>query len=85
VLPLPALTAASLAGTVMAAALWWLGVAGPVGFAGWAVSDVALMTYVCRGCALARTGSRTVADLLWAPLYAAWKVTLLARPPRRRG
>jgi len=83
--PLTTLTAASLAGTVMAAALWWLGVAGPLGFAGWAVSDVALMTYVCRGCALARTGSRTVADLLWAPLYAAWKVTLLARPPRRRG
>ena len=83
--PLTTLAAASLAGTITAAALWWYGVAGPLGLGSWAASDVALMIYVCRGCALAGTGSHTAADLLWSPLYATWKLTVRTPPARRRG
>lgn len=50
----------------------------------WTGSTVALLAYVGRGVQLSRLGLRAIVDLAWAPVYAAWKITLLLRP-RRRG
>jgi len=35
--------------------------------------------------ALSGVGLRALPDLLWAPVYALWKLTLLVRPKGRAG
>ena len=78
---------AALSGLGAAVALWlaWAGLAGVWGVAGWAAAVAGLAVYVGRGWALAGTGVRGALDLLWAPVYAIWKLTLLARPSSARG
>ncbi len=51
----------------------------------WAIAFTALVMYVVRGAMLAPKGIRTLVDLLWAPAFALWKVTLLLRPNRNKG
>jgi 1,2-diacylglycerol 3-beta-glucosyltransferase len=45
----------------------------------WGSSGVALVAYVLRGWALSEVGARGLLDLLWAPLYVLWKITLWIR------
>lgn len=45
----------------------------------WAASAGALSGYVLRGWQLSGTGARGLVDLLYAPAYMAWKVTLFFR------
>lgn len=42
-----------------------------------AATDAALLAYVLRGWALSGVGARGLLDLLWAPVFIAWKVMLL--------
>ncbi len=51
----------------------------------WVIAFTALVIYVVRGAMLAPKGIRTLVDLLWAPAFALWKVTLLLRPNRNKG
>lgn len=52
----------------------------------WALAGAFLATYLIRGVWLARVGWRGVVDLLWAPVYILWKLTLSARrSASRRG
>ena len=51
----------------------------------WLVATAALAAYVVRGAVLSGTGFRAVLDLMWAPVFAAWKLTLLLKPTRRTG
>ena len=51
----------------------------------WAAAFVMLVMYVVRGAMLAPKGLRTLVDLMWAPAFALWKVTLLLRPNRNKG
>jgi GT2 family glycosyltransferase len=49
----------------------------------WAVAALALAIYVARGCELSGLGARAFLDLLWAPVYIAWKLARLIRPRRQ--
>ena len=48
----------------------------------WLISFVALVVYVGRGVKLSGLGLRAFVYLAGAPLYAGWKLMLLARPRR---
>jgi 1,2-diacylglycerol 3-beta-glucosyltransferase len=50
----------------------------------WAACAAGLLVYVLRGWWLSGTGARGLLDLLCAPAYMAWKLTLLVRPQARR-
>jgi cellulose synthase/poly-beta-1,6-N-acetylglucosamine synthase-like glycosyltransferase len=43
----------------------------------WVISLLFLAFYVLRGWVLSSTGARGLLDLMWAPAYMAWKLTLL--------
>ena len=43
----------------------------------WLLSALFMVLYVLRGVQLSGVGLRGLADLAWAPVYMAWKVTLL--------
>jgi GT2 family glycosyltransferase len=78
-----------LAGAVGAGLLASLALAlhrGSTGFAVplWVACAAALAGYVLRGWQLSGTGVRGLLDLLCAPAYMAWKLTLLVRPQARR-
>ena len=84
--PLTTLVALSALGAALAGAAVSANVAGIVGAAGWAVALLGLTIYIVRGCVLAGVGTRVVVDLLYAPVYATWKLSLLLRPrPSGRG
>jgi 1,2-diacylglycerol 3-beta-glucosyltransferase len=52
----------------------------------WVVSVFFVVAYVLRGVWLAGTGIRGLLDLLWAPIYIAWKIGLaLRRPAHKKG
>jgi 1,2-diacylglycerol 3-beta-glucosyltransferase len=51
----------------------------------WAISVATLALYVIRGMVLSGVGLSGVFDLMWAPVYAVWKVTLLFRKRQRNG
>jgi 1,2-diacylglycerol 3-beta-glucosyltransferase len=72
-------------GVVITALLVARGLVPVVTVVPWAAAFVALVLYVVRGAMLAPKGLRTLADLLWAPAFAIWKVTLLLRPNRNKG
>jgi hypothetical protein len=65
----------------------WLAAAGLSGWAGrplvslWAASAGALGVgaYVLRGWWVSGVGARGLLDLMWAPVYVAWKVWLVLR------
>jgi 1,2-diacylglycerol 3-beta-glucosyltransferase len=50
----------------------------------WAACAAGLLVYVLRGWWLSATGVRGLLDLLCAPAYMAWKLTLLVRPRAHR-
>jgi 1,2-diacylglycerol 3-beta-glucosyltransferase len=51
----------------------------PVALAVWSAATAGLLVYVVRGVALSGVGARGSVDLLWAPIYVAWKLTLRFR------
>lgn len=83
--PLTTLGALTGAGLLVALAGWARGAAGGMGVMPWLVATGALAAYVVRGAVLSGTGPRAVLDLMWAPVFAAWKLTLLLKPTRRTG
>jgi glycosyltransferase involved in cell wall biosynthesis len=68
---------ASLAWWLAAGGAWWAS-------APWGVACATLALYVARGAWLSRVGPRAVLDLLWAPVYMAWKVVLALRSSASR-
>ena len=64
--------AASLLWLALGRGAWWA-------VAPWCACIAAFALYVVRGVWLARVGPRAVLDLLWAPIYIAWKVILALR------
>jgi len=64
--------AAAVTWYVVGHGAWWA-------LAPWAAALAALMTYVLRGVWLARVGPRAILDLMWAPIYMAWKIMLSLR------
>jgi len=83
--PLTVLVALVGTGALVALGLYLRGLAGPVGVTPWAVAVACVLAYVARGVALSGVGLRALPDLLWAPVYALWKLTLLVRPKGRAG
>lgn len=67
------LVAAGL-GCAAAGALWLHGFA--LSLAVWGCCALAIVCYVLRGWMLSGTGARGLVDLLGAPFYVAWKLTL---------
>ncbi len=67
--------AASLTGSLAACVL--------VGAALWGTAVLGVAVYVARGCQLSEIGARVVLDLLAAPAYVAWKLTLVLHPTKR--
>ncbi len=83
--PLTTLGALVVAGLGLASLLTGLGIAGGMGIVPWALAFVLLSSYVVRGAVLSGTGPRAVLDLMWAPVFAVWKITLMLKPTRRSG
>ena len=83
--PLTTVTLWVTIGVVATTLLVVRGLVPPVAVAPWAAAFVMLVLYVVRGAMLAPKGLRTLIDLLWAPVFAIWKVTLLLRPNRNKG
>lgn len=80
--PLSTLGIANVLGVVLAGLLYVTGNAPQSLFVLWVVSTVALLVYVARGVMMSRVGPRAILDLAWAPVYAAWKITLMFRKRR---
>jgi cellulose synthase/poly-beta-1,6-N-acetylglucosamine synthase-like glycosyltransferase len=83
--PLTMLVAICACGLVLALTLRGTGVASRIDVGLWAVATAAILLYVTRGLVLARLGARGILDLLWAPVYICWKLTVALRPTARRG
>jgi hypothetical protein len=81
--PLTTLGLAAVVGTALTAALAASGLVPLAALVPWAVALAALVLHVGRGCLLADAGPRVIVDLLWAPIYACWKLALGLRPRRR--
>jgi cellulose synthase/poly-beta-1,6-N-acetylglucosamine synthase-like glycosyltransferase len=80
VVPLSYLALATGLGTVMSLLLHRPGQPLEMALLLWAGSAVCLLLYVGRGLQFSRTGARGIFDLLWAPIYVVWKLTLWFRP-----
>ncbi len=83
--PLTTITLWVTVGVVATALLVARGLVPVITAVPWVAAFVALVVYVVRGAMLAPKGLRTLVDLLWAPAFAIWKVTLLLRPNRNKG
>ncbi|MCC7053617.1 MAG: glycosyltransferase [Gemmatimonadaceae bacterium] len=83
--PLTTLGAITGAGLLAALVALSRGAAGGMAVIPWMLATAALAAYVVRGAVLSGTGPRAVLDLLWAPVFAVWKLTLLLKPTRRSG
>jgi 1,2-diacylglycerol 3-beta-glucosyltransferase len=83
--PLTTIGACVLAGSLVFSVLAGLQLIGWSALLPWLVSVVFLLSYVVRGAMLSGAGPRAILDLLWAPVFALWKVTLLLKPTRRTG
>jgi hypothetical protein len=59
----------------------WGGAAALVALSLWTLAAIGLIVYVGRGCAMSG-GYRSALDLLWAPFYMLWKITVPARASR---
>ncbi len=81
--PLTTLVAVCMAGVIVSLGAYRLGSASIVAPAFWGLSLLALAVYVVRGVVLTGLGLRVLKDLLWAPVYALWKISLVVRrrPP----
>lgn len=83
--PLTTLGLVTVAGLGLASLLLAGGAASGLGVLPWALALGCLLLYVVRGAVLSGTGPRAVLDLMWAPVFAAWKITLMLKPSRRTG
>lgn len=83
--PLTTLGLLVVAGLTLASLLEAGGVAGGLGVVPWALALACLLSYIVRGAVLSGAGPRVVLDLMWAPVFAAWKLTLMLKPSRRPG
>ena len=69
---------------VIAVGLAISGIAGlPVATALWGAALAGIVVYVLRGWALSGVGIAGLADLMWAPVYVAWKLMLRVRDKGR--
>jgi len=68
-------------GTAASASLAAIGTVPSVALAPWFACWAFLAAYVVRGVQLSGLGLRALGALAWAPVYLAWKVTLLGRKP----
>ena len=50
----------------------------------WGTSMLCILLYVARGWSFSGAGMRGLVDLLWAPVYIVWKLTLRFRDKGRR-
>ena len=76
--PLATLVLAATLGSAVAAAAAVTG-AARAGALAWIAVDAALLVYVARGWVESRLGLAGLRDLLWAPVYVAWKLSLAFR------
>ena len=83
--PLTTLAALVVAGVVLALFVMQRGFADGLGVVPWLAAAGALAVYVIRGAVLSGAGPRVVLDLMWAPIFAVWKLTLMFTPTRRAG
>jgi 1,2-diacylglycerol 3-beta-glucosyltransferase len=74
---LVALTAVGASLCILAA--WFNGGTLPVAAYVWGASLFGILLYVARGWALSGVGPYGLLDLLWAPIYVIWKLTLRFR------
>lgn len=74
-----AVVAVGLAASGAAAALG----AGRAPLVPWTLAAAGVAAYVFRGWLISATGLAGLRDLLWAPVYVAWKLTLALRPGGR--
>jgi cellulose synthase/poly-beta-1,6-N-acetylglucosamine synthase-like glycosyltransferase len=69
---------------VIAVGLAISGIAGlPVATAVWGAALAGIVVYVLRGWALSGVGIAGLADLMWVPVYVAWKLMLRVRDKGR--
>jgi 1,2-diacylglycerol 3-beta-glucosyltransferase len=83
--PLTSLVFFAGLGVVISAGLWLAGTVSIAAVVPWLLSILAIALYIVRGAVLSGVGATAFLDLLWAPVYAVWKVTLLFRKSRRNG
>ena len=83
--PLTSLVFFAGLGFVISAGLFLFGTASTLAVLPWLLSILAIALYIVRGAVLSGVGATAFLDLLWAPVYAVWKVTLLFRKSRRNG
>ena len=81
--PLTQLVALTALGAAASLVALGLGVAAWPAVALWGAALLGLAAYVGRGLALSGLGARGLLDLLWAPVYVAWKLAHRLRPGRR--
>ena len=80
--PIAELAALNSVGLVFCLLLGWSTVGSA--YLIWSVSAAGLCLYVMRGWSLSGVGARGLADLLCAPFYVVWKLTLRLRSSGRR-
>ncbi len=78
--PLASLMTVSALGVVASSLVWLHSAPASPSLPLWVASLVFLTFYVLRGWALSSTGARGLLDLIWAPAYMLWKLTLLFSP-----
>lgn len=78
--PLTRIVAWVVVGALLALALVLAGLAAPIALVAWLLPVGALALYVARGAVLSGGGARVLLDLLWAPVYAGWKLAGARRP-----
>lgn len=83
--PLTSLVFFAGLGFLISAGLLLAGTVGRLAVVPWLLSILAIAVYIVRGAMLSGVGATAFLDLLWAPVYAVWKVTLLFRKSRRNG
>ena len=83
--PLTSLVFIAGLGFVISLALLFRGAVSVAAVVPWTLSVAAIAIYVVRGMVLSGVGLSGLFDLMWAPVYAVWKVTLLFRKSRRNG
>jgi GT2 family glycosyltransferase len=82
--PLGQLVSLNAAGAMLCGLAAWLGGGLSVAPYVWGLSFLGLLLHVVRGWVLSGVGPSGLLDLLWAPVYVIWKLTLRLRD-RRQG
>jgi 1,2-diacylglycerol 3-beta-glucosyltransferase len=78
--PLGQLVALNVVGAALCVLTAWLNVGMvPLAASVWGASILGILLYVIRGWTLSGVGPYGLLDLLWAPVYVIWKLTLRFR------